>query len=108
MIYKLGHDPAYFTESRGREDAVRPRHHNCTFPGVRRVRSDGDLDPLAEGGEEPEEAVEGVAFHTASDERGDLGLIEPEQSGGGSLRELPLGNETPDALDEFVRRLEVT
>ncbi len=58
---------------------VRLRHHNRAIIGVFPLRADGDFDPLTEGGQEPEEAVNGVAFNAATHERGHLRLVEPEQ-----------------------------
>ena len=69
--------------------------------GVLRVRPDGDFDPLTEGGQETEEAVDGVTCNPATDERRHLRLVEPEQLGGLRLRELLLGDDVPDASDEF-------
>ena len=79
----------------------RLRHHNRTLLGVLRVRPDGDFHPLTEDGQEPEEAVDGVACNAATDERRHLRLVEPEQLGGLRLRELLLGDDVPDASDEF-------
>jgi len=43
-------------------------HDNHTRLGVLSIRADGDLDPLTQGGQEPEETVQGVAFDAATDE----------------------------------------
>jgi hypothetical protein len=77
------------------------RHHNHAIIGIFPVRADGDFDPLTEGGQKPEEAVDGVACNAATYERRHLRLVEPEQFGGLGLRELPLGDQVPNALDEF-------
>jgi hypothetical protein len=76
------------------------RHHHRTRFAVG-VRSDGDFDALTKGVEKAEQPVETVTFDAPAHQGRHLRLVESQQLGGLRLSELALGDQVPDASNQF-------